>query len=373
MRLNWISYYLQYNGFGRFSAKLVQALQTFGIDVKHLTIGDLEKPQWMLDQLGVDWNNLNFTCLDLAQITKVPGRHWFYTMCEGTRLLKSQVKKMKKANIERIVVPSQFCADAFMDSGVHCPVSIVHLGTDPAEFPLAPQVDRPYTFLALADRGSRKGWEEVYYGFYKAFGGKTDGVKDVRLIIKSLPNSNHTLKLIANRTGNMDSRISIDMKRYDDIADFYRQGDCFVIPSKSEGWGMPHREAAMMGLPVIVQPIDGLDDGNLHKWAKVLPPGYIEDIPADDRWGGNGSWMTADPRRVGEEMYDCYTNREDARAFGLLASTWLAGHQTYLNSAANLLDLIVRETGYGSQMDNPTYNAISANGGGFHRSSASVG
>jgi hypothetical protein len=131
----------------------------------------------------------------------------------------------------------------------------------------------------------------------------------------------------------------------------------------------------MMGLPVIVQPIEGLDDGHLEKWAKVLPPGRMENIPEDSRWGGMGNWMVADPNRVAEEMHDCFVNREDARTFGWMASAWLAGHQTYMNSAADLVELIQREGvwDHGRQMDSSTHNAISRNGKRVHRSSALVG
>jgi glycosyltransferase involved in cell wall biosynthesis len=46
----------------------------------------------------------------------------------------------------------------------------------------------------------------------------------------------------------------------------YRSVDCFVLPSRGEGWGRPHVEAMSMGLPVIATNWSGptafLTEGN---------------------------------------------------------------------------------------------------------------
>ena len=373
MRLNWISYYLQYNGFGRSSAWMVQHLQGFGVDVKAMTAGDLERPEWMLNQMDVRKDDLRISYLDLRSILKAPGKHWLFTMCEGNKLAAATVRKIKRANVERLLVPSQFCADVFAASGFNFPISVVHLGTDPDEFPLITEkVDRPYTFLTLADRGDRKGWHEVYNAFYKAFGGKTTGNQNVRLIIKSLPNSNPMLTKIA-KAEDWDPRIKVDISEYSDMTDLYRQADCVALPSRSEGWGMPHREAAMMGLPVILQKNSGLDDGHTEEWAIVLPPGEMRDINDSSKLGGGGTWEVANVNRVTEAMLACYDEPDAARLIGLQARNWLSSHQTWMDCAANLIEIIAKETGYGSQMDNSAYYAFSRNSKYLHRPSALVG
>lgn len=372
MRLNWISYYLQHNGFGRSSSRLVQHLQVFGVNVRHMTAGDLERPQWMFDQMDVRWDDLNISYFDLASLIKINGKHWLFTMCEGNKLANFTVKKLKKAKAERLIVPSQFCANVFAESGLDIPISVVHLGTDPDEFPLITErEERPYTFLTIADRGDRKGWHEVYQAFYKVFGGKTTGNQHVRLIIKSLPHSNPMLTKIS-KADDWDQRIIVDMSEYPSMADLYRQVDCLVLPSRSEGWGMPHREAAMMGLPVITQQYSGLDDGHIDEWSIALPPGEERDINDYSRLGGGGTWRVADATRVAEEMLYLYDEPEIGRKFGLNARNWLASHQTWMDSAANLAELIAKETDYGSQMDNSAYNALSGNGRDLHRSSTPI-
>jgi glycosyltransferase involved in cell wall biosynthesis len=254
-------------------------------------------------------------------------------------LPKSHITNIHRSGVERVIVPSQHNKEAFERSGLKIPISVVPLGTDPDEFPLVEPVrNRPYTFLTIADRGTRKGWQEVYGAFYKLFRGKTDGIQDVRLIIKSIPTGNPLLTLIS-KAEDMDKRIKIDMSVYKDMADFYRQGDCLVLPSRCEGWGMPHREAAMMGLPVITQKYAGLDDGHTEEWSLIAWGGRIQPV-LPQRRGENGEWMVASEHRVADAMQFCYYQPDKAEQVGRNARGWLSTHQTWQDSAAAMIELL---------------------------------
>ncbi len=186
-------------------------------------------------------------------------------MTEGSRIPDDWVRAIEESEVEHILVPCEHNVEAFRASGVTVPISVVPGGTDPAEFPLIdwgpegapersrPVGSRPYTFLTLADRGQRKGWMEVFDAFYRAFGGKTTGVQDVRLIIKVRACSGSLAEDICRRGVDLDKRIIWLAEDVSDMATLYQQADCLVLPSRSEGWGMPHREGSYAGLPVIVQ------------------------------------------------------------------------------------------------------------------------
>lgn len=374
MKLNWISYYIQYNSYAIVSINFVKNLQTFGIEAKPITTDDIDKPQWMLDQIGVNWDNLSLICNEPRRLPEVPGTAWLLSMCEGETLSSYTVKGINKSGVEHIVVPCQFCKDVYETSGVKIPVSVVPLGVDPIDFPLVKsKPDRPYTFLTIADRGNRKGWTEVFDAFYKAFGGRTTGTQEVRLIIRSLPGWNPLVELIRKKGTDLDSRIVWDISHYDNMADFYSQGDCLVLPSRSEGWGLPHREAAMMGLPVILQKYAGLDDGFTEKWAIVCEDGRMQDIPRAGRLGGGGRWMIADIYEVADRMRSAYDFPERASRFGYDARNWLVAHQTWMDSAAELINLIHDELGLGNDayVQHPANSDVgtSSRGISFHNSS----
>lgn len=340
MKLNWVSYYVRADGYGRYSSRMVAALQRAGVDVAILTEGHRDMPDWMWRQLGVSWGPLTISCMWPELLQPVPGRHWLLSMTEGSVIPESWAKRIAAAGIERVIVPCAHNAEAFRRGGVTVPIHVVPGGTDPGEFaPVGPRPgDRPYTFLTLADRGERKGWVEVWESFYRAFGGKTTGDQDVRLIVKARKFGNPLLAVMAAAEG-ADARVVYRTDDVDDMAALYAEVDCVVLPSRAEGWGMPHREAAMMGLPVITQRTGGLDDGHTHEWALVVEGGKTVPIPDAEKFA-QGEWRVADVVGLAAQMRRCYEWPSWAATFGRQARAWLAANQTWDHSAHALLQLI---------------------------------
>lgn len=343
MQINWIGYqFRDYDGYGRWSNRYIQTLARLGLEVAPFLAEQTRVPAWLQRRWGMDWRHLTISCLPPIYLQPVPGRHWLYTMTEGSALPEGWADIIHTAGIEHVLVPCEHNAQVFR-AGVAVPVTVVPGGTDPAEFPVLPRdrAQRPYTFLALGDRGARKGWVEVWQAFYQAFGRPQD-TPDVRLIIKSRPHVNELLDRIA-QAENLDPRIRIQQEDAECIADVYAQADCVVLPSRSEGWGMPHREAAMMGLPVITQAYSGLADGHTHEWATVVEGGVIEKIPAAFE-SIAGEWLRADPHALAAAMRTAYDHPDEAAACGRRGAAWLRAHQTWDHAAAKLVALI-REAG----------------------------
>lgn len=338
MHINWIGYYPQYDGYGRFSSRIVKALQTMGTKVKPATMTHVDMPDWMLEQEGIDWDGLTISCLPPYFLQKVPGRHWLYSMTEGSRIPDDWVFRINNARLERVLVPCVHNKKAFEESGVLVPVSVVPGGTDPYEFRFNRyrMINQPYTFLTFADRGSRKGWEEVWEAFYAAFGGKTSGNKNVRLIIKARPKENSLVELLS-KAKEPDPRIVWYMQDLKDMRELYAKVDCLVLPSRSEGWGMPHREAASAGLPVITQRYSGLDDGYTEQWSLPVEHGEVKPIPKEAATM-LGNWRIADVAELMDKMLWCYENPVQAREFGASASSWIEMNQTWEHTAKGILD-----------------------------------
>lgn len=339
MKINWLGYYYQQDGYGRLNSRLVQALQKCGVELKPATLEHLPMPLWLQEQEGLDWNALTLSCMPPMYLQPVPGRHWLYTMTEGSVAPESWIDAIHRCNIERLVVPCEHNKLAFEQSGVNIPVHVVPLGVDPVEFPYTKrEIHRPYTFITLADRGDRKGWKEVWDAFYLAFGGKTTGTQDVKLIIKCLPHKEPTVPVFMSKAQDADRRIVYQVESVSDMAQVYAQADCLVLPSRSEGWGMPHREAASLGLPVIVQDYSGLAEEHLQEWAWAAVPGRLAPIPKEVD-NTLGEWRVADVQSLAKEMRTVYEHPELARDFGKLASRWLHQNQTWMHTAIKLVRL----------------------------------
>lgn len=349
MKLNYIAYYPQADGYGRFNSRLVQHLQRAGVQVKAATMDHVQMPAWMQKQEGIDWNALTISCLPPYYLQKVPGRHWLLSMVEGSVVPPEWVKTINSSGVERVIVPCQHNADAFVSSGVDVPVHVVLGGTDPNEFPKWETLKRnvpdyrPYTFLALADRGFRKGWQEVFYAFYAAFGGKTEGNKNVRLIVKYRPSRKPlVMDFIRNAVG-ADERIIFQSTDPLDMYDVYAQADCVALPSRSEGWGMPHREAAMMGIPVITQAYSGMDDGHTKEWSLVVDEGRMATISSEHK-PSMGEWRIVDKDALAQVMKWCYHSPETAAADGARFARWLRNNQTWEHTAEDMKKLFLEYT-----------------------------
>ena len=358
MKLNWMAYqYRNFDGYGRFSNRFISALVRAGAEV-HPMLCEMayapistQRTSGMLDALTIQ-------CAPVFYTSRGCSPMWLYSMTEGSELPDGWAEIIASIMPERVIVPCEYNAKAFRDGmqglGMEIPVSIINGGTDPAEFDCRP-TDPPcsmlhtYTFMALADRGARKGWTEVWQAFYKAFGSPED-TPDVRLIIKSRPAGKNAadadiLESIANAL-NPDPRVTVWAEDVDDMRDVWDRADCVTMPSRSEGFGMPHREAAMTGVPVITQCYSGMDDGFLSHWAIVIPDGKIERIPSTYAHI-KGEWMKANIPELARAMTFCYKNRRVAHDLGIRASEWLGDNQTWDHSARALMALI-EENGYGT-------------------------
>lgn len=352
MRLNVLGYQFRgFDGYGRYSAYLVRALRRAGVEITPHFNGAADAPAWLRDEWGVDFANTpTISCLPPFYLRKLPKNsapHWLLTMTEGSELPDDWAEIINESGVERVLVPCQHNADAFRNGGVDVPITVVPGGTDPDEFPLLQRQrneDAPYTFLTLADRGKRKGWFEVYNAFFMAFGTYKDvGPDKVRLIIKCRPNGNDLIDFILEKLPWIDPRITFLQEDYANIADFYALGDCLALPSRSEGWGMPHREAAMMGLPVITQAYSGMDDGHTGEWASVVKDGRMEPVEAQKDKHLKGQWRTVDREELAQVMRMHYENPAGFAGAGQGAAAWLRVNQTWDHACTKLLQVLQHE------------------------------
>lgn len=373
MRLNWLSYnYRETDGYGRFANRLILALRRAGAYVSPWHCETPRMAPWMQKEQGVDWSIPTISCLPPYYLNRLPhmasGPHWLLTMTEGSVMPAGWATLINNSNITRLIVPCEHNAQVFREGGVNCPVSVIAGGTDPHEFPLVRRPYRmvsataPYTFLCLADRGERKGWYEAYNAFFQAFGPFAyDEPRDVHLVIKCRPRGNELIDFILSKQPKLLPCLTILTEDFEDMADLYRRVDCVVIPSRTEGWGMPQREAAMMGLPVITQAYSGLDDGYTRQWAMVVEQGRMQPI-SDMGQHIAGEWRVADVDELAAKMRACYEAPWQTHKRASFARQWLKNNQTWDHAALKLLTLMDNE-GLFPDMAMPETPAISGYGG----------
>jgi len=113
-------------------------------------------------------------------------------------------------------------------------------------------------FLFIATNTYRKNPEALIEAFKIAFPEKSYPAQRVKLIMASTPPYSWG-KL---QEHNKDKRIEFDYKARTDeeIRELYVKSDCFVLPSRGEGFGLPVLEAMATGMPVITTDFGGVWD-----------------------------------------------------------------------------------------------------------------
>lgn len=173
------------------------------------------------------------------------------------------------ARADKRIVPSKFCSEV-LQAQFGLDSVIAPLGYEPQKFYL---LDRertdqsPFTFLHFDAFKYRKGWDIVLNAFDEEFGAD----EDVRLIFKT------TVDKTMNLAEYKKVEVIKGIYSLDDLRELMQRSDCFVFPSRGEGFGLTPLECMATGMPIIVPNHTGMreyfDESLMHdlEWVKVKP------------------------------------------------------------------------------------------------------
>jgi glycosyltransferase involved in cell wall biosynthesis len=114
-----------------------------------------------------------------------------------------------------------------------------------------------------------------------------------------------------------------------------RDADCFIFSSRGEGWGLPPREAAATGLPVLATNFGGLAEEIEYWGIPIRVKGTSRAVYGI--WDDIGEWADPDVDDVAAHMRFCYEHRVVAARSGAAAAEFLAQHATWKRTAREIL------------------------------------
>lgn len=242
-------------------------------------------------------------------------------------------------HLNALIVPCEHNRKLFLSSGCKIPVHNVNLGIDDNVYfdmtdkRQATRKNRPYTFLMLANLTPRKGLHEALIAFMSLFPNN----KDVKLVIKT--GGNNPLRLDFDKKYNIE--IINKTCNTEDLLEIYSNADCFIYPSKGEGFGLTPLEAMTTGLPTIFANNTGMSE-----YANIeynYPIRSVVESPAKhypQGFGDVGTWFEIDMDMFKENIMHVYENQAEAIQKGRNASDWVLKNFTYKQTAIKLKEIM---------------------------------
>ncbi|QTE30228.1 glycosyltransferase [Pengzhenrongella sicca] len=260
-----------------------------------------------------------------------------YTMLEVTGLPKTWVDGCNA--MDEVWVPASFNVDTFRSSGVTVPIQVMPLGVDDVYFNTqikGERISEAFTFLSVFEWGERKAPEVLLRAFAQEFSRK----ENVMLLLSvfnrdpSIDVRAEIAKLDLPKTARIVVMINPEFAGYQ-MGSLYRSADCFVLPTRGEGWGQPVLEAMACGLPVIATGWSGVTD---FLDEEVGFPLEYSMAPAEARcvYYDGFDWAEPDKDHLQARMREVVNGSDVAKKRGALAAQRVTDQFTWRHSAERI-------------------------------------
>ncbi len=271
--------------------------------------------------------------------TDHPGYRIGYTMLEVDGLPREWVAACNA--MDEIWTPGHWGATVFADAGVTRPIVVMPLGYDPARFrPDGParRIAGRFTFLSIFEWGERKAPEVLLRAYAAAFTRRDDVLLVLRvnnfdaevdvarqIAALRLPGDAPPIVVLYNRQIGDDS-----------LGSLYRSADCFVLPTRGEGWGLPILEAMACGLPVIATDWSGQTEFFHSGVGYPLRVRRLVAAHAKCPYYLGWRWADPDEEHLIALMRYVYEHPDEARQVGARAAQEAAARWTWAHAAERI-------------------------------------
>jgi glycosyltransferase involved in cell wall biosynthesis len=246
------------------------------------------------------------------------------TMFETDRIPDGWLEKCNA--MDEVWVPSAFNFETFLRAGVkEHKLRTMQEGEDTNRFrpenpPFRIPGARGFNFLSIFQWTERKGPDVLLKAFISEF--KED--EDVALILRCYGRSGPDSDLLPELLYYIERELHVPLEKTppvllipgfipnDELPRLYTSADCFVLPTRGEGWGRPYVEALCSEMPVIATRWSGQMDF-LHDANSYLIDYKLAPTPLDLELFAGHQWAEPDVDHLRSLMRHVFTHRAEAR------------------------------------------------------------
>jgi glycosyltransferase involved in cell wall biosynthesis len=195
-----------------------------------------------------------------------------------------------------------------------------------------------FVFTSVFEWGERKAPEALLRAYNREFSG-SDDVLLLLKVINNDPAVNIERQIQAMGLARDRAPVTIVLNQnvpsYQ-MGELYCSSDCFVLPTRGEGWGMPTLEAMACGLPTISTAWSAQTE--FFDSAVGYPIEVKGLVPASGRspYYQGFQWAEVDVDHLASLMRYVYDNPAEARAKGLAASIAARNKWTWAAAAGRI-------------------------------------
>lgn len=274
-----------------------------------------------------------------------------FTMFESSKIPDDWPEYLNGA--DKVLVPSRWCQEVFRKSGVE--TTVVPLGFDNNIFKYYERINKrkarkDFVFLHYNAFNIRKGFTELFKAFTQEF--QKD--EPVKLILKT---NLRSIPIPIRQEMYPNIKIIHEELPEKGLVELIKESDCFVFPSRGEGFGMTPLECMATGMPAIVP--------NAHGISEYFNNDYMYEVNVGSKCPGIyqryknqdvGEMVVCDVDDLRKQMRYVYEHQDEALEKGRKASEYVK-KWTFENTCIKLKG-ILEEAFLTKVSDRPTRNIL---------------
>lgn len=352
------------SGMGEACRNYIKALHTAGVSVTTQIINNIEaksdlgeahKLATLLWGKDLDYKiKIIHSCPnEITQHLEPMKYHIFHLFWETDRLPAWWVWALNL--VDEVWTGSEWSKGVFIESGVTKPIYVFPQPVEPI-----PESAGKYTnkelkgktvFYSIFQWIERKDPKSLLKCFWEEFKDNDDVCLLIKTYREKFTDEERSLilreldswKKELNQDKYPDVYVEFEELTRKDIQRFHNTGDCFVLPHRGEGWGIPIAEAMSANKPVIATNLGGISEHvPVKNW---YPVGCEKTTVFNMDWvpwyDNTQKWGSVNKMMLKEKMREVYEHQKKAESKGYNAGEFVRDHFSYMNVGRRLKERIM--------------------------------